>query len=376
MPQTPQELSDIAVRHQVYLEGLKTHEVKKNQKFLKDIDKIVSKKLMNKDVSGYTKNKLNKLLASVKQDLKVISDDFSKMVSGESVDIAKNSRDFEIKTLKTVVPIEYSVPSETQLAAAVFANPLTMKGADTGKLLKPFLKDTSRKAVEQIDGIIRAGYYMGQTTPEIVRTIRGTKAALFKDGAMHRINRALNTATRTAVQHASAQARNQVWKDNEDIVESVKWVSVLDGRTSAVCRSLDGQVFNNRPPEGPRPPIHFNCRSTTVAVLDSRFDSLDKGRTRVARKYDSKGKQIKGKGAVKSIPANETYYDWLKRQPNKFQASVIGENRAKLLRDGGLSSEKFAKLQLSEDFKELTLKDMNRLEPLAFEKADVTKFID
>ena len=40
MPQTPQELSDIAVRHQVYLEGLKTHEVKKNQKFLKDIDKI------------------------------------------------------------------------------------------------------------------------------------------------------------------------------------------------------------------------------------------------------------------------------------------------------------------------------------------------
>ena len=90
MPQTPQELSDIAVRHQVYLEGLKTHEVKKNQIFLKDIDKIVSKKLMNKDISGYTKNNLNKLLTSVKQDLKVISDDFSKMVSGESVDIAKN----------------------------------------------------------------------------------------------------------------------------------------------------------------------------------------------------------------------------------------------------------------------------------------------
>ena len=374
MPQTPQELSDIAVRHQVYLEGLKTHEVKKNQIFLKDIDKIVSKKLMNKDVSGYTKNKLNKLLASVKQDLKVISDDFSKMVSGESVDIAKNSRDFEIKTLKTVAPIEYSIPSEGQLAAAVFANPLTMKGSDTGKLLKPFLKDTSNKAVQQIDGIIRAGYYMGQTTPEIVRTIRGTKAALFKDGAMHRINRALNTATRTAIQHASAQARNQVWKDNEDIIDSVKWVSVLDGRTSAVCRSLDGQKFPID--KGPRPPIHFNCRSTTVAVLDSRFDSLDEGRTRVAREYDSKGKQIKGKGAVRSIPANETYYDWLKRQPSKFQASVIGKNRAKLLRDGGLSSEKFAKLQLSKDFKELTLKDMNRLDSLAFEKADVTEFID
>ena len=36
MPESPEELTEIATRHQVYLEGLKTHETKKAEKFLND----------------------------------------------------------------------------------------------------------------------------------------------------------------------------------------------------------------------------------------------------------------------------------------------------------------------------------------------------
>ena len=57
-----------------------------------------------------------------------------------------------------------------------------------------------------------------------------------------------------------------VYKANQEVTEEYRYVSTLDSRTSAVCRNLDGQVFKYN--EGPTPPQHFGCRSTTVAVIN------------------------------------------------------------------------------------------------------------
>lgn len=40
----------------------------------------------------------------------------------------------------------------------------------------------------------------------------------------------------------------------------------MDAKTTTICGSLDGQRFNYN--EGPLPPQHFNCRSTTVPIID------------------------------------------------------------------------------------------------------------
>jgi len=163
---------------------------------------------------------------------------------------------------------------------------------------------------------------------------------------------------RTSLQHVSSQARESVWKRNSDIIKKVRIVATLDNRTTQICRSLDGQEFPLD--SGPRPPFHIRCRTSTTAVLDDRFAVLDKGATRAAR--DAEGKHI-------SVPAKETYYDWLKRQPAGFQDEAIGKTRGKLLREGGLSSQRFAELQLGKRFEPLTLKEIRRLDELAFIKA-------
>ncbi|MAQ49047.1 MAG: phage head morphogenesis protein [Chloroflexi bacterium] len=364
MPESPEELTEIATRHQVYLEGLKTHETKKAEKFLNEINKIVSIKLAGKDLTDYSRIRLNKLLKSIRADLKIVSGEYAAMMAKESIDIAKYERSFELKSLGQVVAYDFVVPTASQLRTAIFENPLTISGADNGKMLKPFLRDVSNRSAEQIAGIIQAGYYEGQTTPQIIKNIKGTRGARYTDGALFRINRALGVATRTAVQHAAVQAREQVWQNNKDIVKKVRWVSTLDGRTSAVCRSLDGREFPVD--KGIRPPAHPNCRSTVVAVLDSRFDALDRGATRKARSRNAQGESV-----VQNVSAKETYYSWLKRQPAAFQASVIGESRAKLLRNGGMSADRFSELQLSSNFKEMTLADLNQLEPQAFQKANI-----
>ncbi len=71
------------------------------------------------------------------------------------------------------------------------------------------------------------------------------------------------------------------------------------------------------------------------------------------------------------VAADLSYYDWLKLQPSAFQDQALGPTRAKLFRDGGLTLERFSELQLDRNFKPLTLEQMKKLEPLAFERAGI-----
>ena len=85
-------------------------------------------------------------------------------------------------------------------------------------MLKPFLRDVSNRSAEQIAGIIQAGYYEGQTTPQIIKNIKGTRGARYTDGALFRINRALGVATRTAVQHAAVQLESRFGKTTKTLL--------------------------------------------------------------------------------------------------------------------------------------------------------------
>ena len=360
MATAPEELIDIATRHQVYLERLKTGEANKVEAFLKEIDRTVSARLAGRNLTDFSRDRLNQLLISVRGDLRILSDKFTEQVSQQAISLADYESGFELRSLGQVATADFVIPTAAALEFAVFNNPLTILGADNGKLLKPFIKDMSDRTLERVAGAINAGYYEGQTTNQILQAVRGTRANKFTDGILYQMNNTAKTITRTALQHASVQAREQVWQNNADIVKEVRWVSTLDSRTSPQCRALDGKQYPID--KGPRPPIHPNCRSTIVPVLDDRFAFLREGATRTARNPD---------GKVVSIPADQTYYGWLKKQPAAFQDSAIGKTRGALLRRGGLSSERFTELQLGKNFKPLTLDEMKALEPTAFEKANL-----
>ena len=101
--------------------------------------------------------------------------------------------------------------------------------------------------------------------------------------------------------------------------------------------------------------VVHNCRSTTIPVLDPRFDFISKGRTRSAEQGP--------------VSAKTDYYGWLKNQDKQGQIDALGAKRAKLFRDGGLSATKFKELQFDKTFTPLTLEDMRKIEPEAFKKA-------
>ena len=231
------------------------------------------------------------------------------------------------------------------------AKPLPLTG-NTGIPLDDLIKDLNNNEVKRIKQAVRMGHFEGKTNQQLVQQIRGTLANKFKDGILQTTTRNAEAIIRTGVQQVANDARLEIAKQNSDIVIGEQIIATLDRKTSLVCRSADGMVF--KVGEGRRPPFHINCRSTFILVLDP--------------KYRGKGNTDK-RASYEGVTDNKSYYDWLKTQSHQFQDDVLGKVRGKLFRDGGLSSEDFAKLNVNNNYGPLTLKDMRSKDPIAFERA-------
>ena len=357
MPSTPQLLVEFATRHQSHLERLKSGYVKDVMPLLKDMEAMTVARLSRYNITEFSRTRLERELAAVRAAMQSdLSGGIHEVWRRQVIEMASYEAGFEVRNLDSVtINYDFTLPSSRQIESAVFSQPLQVRGPDGGKLLESFYEDWTERQVRAVEGVIRLGYVQGQTTPQIVRSIRDF------GGVGEQTQRGFEMMTRTALQHSAHQAKQAVWQANSDIVKKVRIVATLDGRTTTQCQALDGQEFPID--SGPRPPFHIGCRTTTTAALDDRFKLLEEGATRRERDPET--------GKVGSVPANETYYGWLKRQPMDVQESIIGPTRAKLLNDGGLSAERFAELQLGRNFQPLTLAEMRELDGVAFSRAGI-----
>lgn len=358
MPAVSAEAFDASVRHAVLLERLKAGQTRKILAFLREMDREVRSRLSGDELTGVQRGRLELLLADIGAAIETILQRATRRLTADLRDISAAEAAFQARALTEAVQNprwEAALPAPQQIHAAVFAAPLAARGAAGGKLLDAFLRDFTQTQVDAVTGVIRRGVFEGKTNAELVREIRGTRALRYSDGILATTKRQAEAVVRTAVQHVSHVARLETMAANATAVKQYEWVSTLDNRTSEICQSLSGQRFPVG--EGPVPPAHVNCRSTIVPVLDERFAFLREGATQSSQ--------------FGPVDAKLTYFEWLKRQPAPFQDAVIGPTRGKLLRNGGLSAKRFAELQLSRNFQPLTLAEMQRLEPLAFQRANI-----
>ena len=363
MPSTPDQLIEQATRHASHLERLKAGEVKRLRLLLSQIEAALLSMLARDDITAWTRARAEQQIAAIAAMQRArYGRDILPALDKAIIDLAEYEAGFEARSLQAVAPtVTFTLPASTQVLSAVRTNPLTMRGPDGGKLLSTFISEWTADQVERTSNAIRAGFAEGQTTVQVMRRLIDDVGPVSERG--------LSAMVRTSLQHVATQAREQTWQANRDIIRGVRWVSTLDSRTSEICRSLDNQVFPID--KGPRPPAHVNCRSATTAVLDDRFAFLEKDGTRFARDPET--------GRVGSVDADTSYYAWLKRQPADVQDSIIGPTRGRLLRDGGISAQRFAELQLGKNFMPLTtnargetpIEQMRKMEPVAFSRAGI-----
>lgn len=344
-------LHDLTVRFQVYLERLKAGEVRKIDNVIRSMDRIIVQIITSLGPNP-SRAALDRALAGMRARLTEVIDANTANYLRTLESFSEYASTYNVSTIRLVAPP--GTPVLTPNASAAWSAILNAPIQATGELMEPFIGTWGLRAIRMVEGAIRVGYVQGLTTDEIIRAIRGTQANRFRDGILGNATRREAAAmVRTALQHTSMQAQQQVYAENEAIVEGYYWISTLDDRTTTTCRSLDGRFFKLG--KGPIPPIHINCRSATIPKI--KGINVLEGTMRAA-----KGGQV---------PASMTYYEWLKTQDEEFQNDVLGPTRAKLFRDGGLTAEQFARLNLGRNFEPLTLEQMRRKNPAAFDRAGI-----
>ncbi len=152
------------------------------------------------------------------------------------------------------------------------------------------------------------------------------------------------------------------------------------------CRANDGKRFAIG--KGPKPPLHWNCRSLRVAVVTDKpignrpFNSATEKQllrefgtenglgaltSRDELPHGTKGSFDEfARGRTRQLigrtPAATTYHQFLKRQSVEFQEEVLGKTKAKLFRKGDLTLDRF----VNRNGNELTLHQLVLKERQAF----------
>ena len=198
-----------------------------------------------------------------------------------------------------------------------------------GEVVTKAFRGLATSQAERFSQVVRNGLLTGEPTPAIARRLIGqlefgqeamTPRQLAAAGGelTKMANNQVRTIVRTSINQVSNAASQQVYEANQDITSKYRYVATLDGRTSSRCRALDGREFDYG--RGPMPPQHFNCRSTTVPVIDYKGLGIPP---------PPEGRRAAAGGMV---PAGTTYGEWLAKQPKDQQSEILGAGKVDYFR--------------------------------------------
>jgi hypothetical protein len=173
---------------------------------------------------------------------------------------------------------------------------------------------------------------------------------------------------RTIINGVANQGRLEMYRQNADVLDGVKWLATLDSRACPVCGVMDGKVWQtDKLHEVKSPPLHPNCRCVLIPYIDigdesqrpaeaENFDKLaeEEYNSRDKRKkdwddlsYDYR-KQLRydtvkrwekenpDKDAYRQLKG-ATFADYLQEQSPQFRREYLGKTRAELYEQGKLT---------------------------------------
>jgi SPP1 gp7 family putative phage head morphogenesis protein len=359
-PTTNQQAFDQTVRRKILLLRVAEHEADAVGLLLRRVQQDILDKITGALATGAGRARLESLLESVKRLMGAGFQQVREAVEPDLEKLASQEAAWEIAMLERVVPVQLDLAT-VRLESLIAAS----RSPINGITLDGWLNGIEAKAVQGFQQAIVLGNSQGETIPDLVTRIRGTKSAAYQDGIMGATERDAQALIRTAVSHVSNESRELVWQQNPDLILCLRWTSTLDGRTTAICQSRDGKLApvdgqgpipeevdgDRLEPPGARPPAHFNCRSVMVPVVDPNGVIGNRPYVRDTRLRDERESEFRAearkrgvpiqevraewaKQRVGTVPAKQTYGQWLRAQSAEFQDEVLGPTRGKLFRDG------------------------------------------
>ena len=233
----------------------------------------------------------------------------------------------------------------------------------SGQVIEKAFRGIASTQADLISREIRVGITEGESLAKISKRLRGrlqfgknqemtAKAqALAGGNGMKLANNQVRTIVRTSVNQVQTMASQEVYAANQDVTQRYEYVATLDSKTTALCGSLDGKTFKYG--EGPMPPQHFNCRSTTVPIIDDED---------LRKKFPDTRPSSVGR-----VSQDESYPDWLNKNPS-MQSEALGNKKPffnYLVKTKNKSPREALRQIIRDDGSELSLKDLIKKYPKA-----------
>ena len=360
-------------------------------------------------VAPQTRKRLRAIIKQAKDSLNTWSKASAKDFKGQLQGVALLQRDFIVDELKKVtasgnIPINSVAISPKYAESVIYTDPTQVNIFTSSKFTEDdFINfgsgkfeltarqgaaitlpngDTIEKAFrgiavgqqQKLALAIRSGVFSGQTTQQIARRLVGklefeSARSMGKQTVKRLANRGgesiklanyqVQTIVRTSVNQVRNEASQAVYAANKKVAPRYEYVATLDSRTSPICQRLDGREFAYN--KGPTPPQHFNCRSTTVPVVD--FDGLQKeypGLEKPPETFLDTRPSITGR-----VPQNQAYGDWLLNQDEELQIKTLGSlDRVRffrrLARKKGSTGQTAIRQLIRNDGTELSLEQLEK----------------
>lgn len=339
MPAANEILHDAAINHAVDLQHYSNGVVAKIIATLNRTDAALFAELISAlerlPAESFTVARLERLLLSARQMNRAAFETVDRELTADLLELTIYEGEFQAETMRAAVPDEVAIRLGVaeivpeQVYAAAMARPFQ------GALLKGVLADLEATRAKRVRETIASGYVANETTDQIVRNLRGTRALRYEDGIFNRSRQDTEAVVRTAISHTAAFARERFYEANDKVIASVQWVSTLDNRTSAMCRLRDGLQYakDTHKPIGHAVPwgagpgaLHWCCRSTSTPVLKSwkQLAGVDVGEFSQSTRASMDGQ----------VPAETTYAQWLGKQTAARQDEILGKARGEMFRRG------------------------------------------
>ena len=237
-----------------------------------------------------------------------------------------------------------SVADVTLAAVAAWAAVKTIDGL----LITEWFDKLSKSTADRIVSAGREAVVLGLSVQDTARLIhqKGIEGGI----------PAIEALSRTFLHAASNQANEEVIERNSDLIGKVRYESILDGRTCAICGVDDGKVFRLDEPR-PELPRHLSCRCHYSPVVDMVVDEppfkmeISSGGLPARPAHKHSGRTVHRRNGTTYTKftvqsreiTKETYSQWIARQVKEdpeFAHKVLGKTRFELVRDGKLNLER------------------------------------
>lgn len=229
----------------------------------------------------------------------------------DMIDLAENESQWMARTLLAILAVRVATLSDSMVERITTLTPFA------GRTPAQWWESALTSDISRIMTTIRRGVQNALSQNEIINSVSGTRTVA---GVLETTKNQVRSAVGTIVSGVSNEAQEQTVKKTQ-VIDRIQWVSILDSKTSVICRGLSGKIWKIDEPH-PSPPAHPGiCRSKLTYI-------------------------VRGEDP----PEDLTYNQWIRRQPRDVQEDILPKWQLREL-DKGVPLSTF----VSKDLEPLTM---------------------